>query len=859
MERHPHLKEKLKLAYELQLNPRVASNQDLAKAIGKSRQAISRWCVGTETSRANAIPIDVIPKVAEALHINPEWLALSLEEFTSKVNERFGDQTSDSELNDLKISISTLPITSVEIFGREAELQLLDQYWFDKKTNVVEIVAFGGSGKSSLVNTWLSKLSSSNYKGANRIYAWSFYWQSQLNDVKFSGDYFIEHALDWFGDEDPASGSAWSKANRLAAHIRRTRTLIVLDGLEPLQYPAGKSYGQIENPAISLLIKELATDNNGLCVLTTRYTIQDLSAFRDERVKSINLSGISSEFGALMLEKSGVKGSYRELADAVGIYAGHAMSLQLLAGYVNTVHKGNLASSTHSTRLLSDEGSRSKVEKLLKTSLFHFKDDAEMQIVKLVSLLGRSTSFSEIREIAQIKNIAGLTDLLQELTETKWLFAIRDLELSRLVSVNEDRAEVFLDCHPLVKEYVCQQIQSLEENLWLEGHKVIFSYLSDSFCESPTSMAQYEPFFRAVLHATMADLYEEAFYIYFEKIRKRQFSMFAEGSHHADSSCLSVFFERDWDRPVQCLPEDAQIFLLMSAATNSIYLGNIERAIDPSRKCIEWFKSNNSPLQAALAAGPLTSMYIASGELAAAKDLIIEMESVVHESKNEVVLAMHSTISAYIQFLSGNFSLAKSTFEEFDSILTAPVPSCPVEFPTISAYYCKFLLDTGQEEKALERSLKTFAWREMKSWQVASDTTSLLASDILVLGLIFLKLGDMSNAYKYLDKQVELFKSSDEWLYLPTGLNSRARFYSATDDFESALDDLRESIEIATNTGAKFGEWEAHLDMAQVYLAMNDKSLSSKSLEKAKQMPNMDQYKFRDHEIAELESKLAMH
>ncbi len=147
----------------------------------------------------------------------------------------------------------------------------------------------------------------------------------------------------------------------------------------------------------------------------------------------------------------------------------------------------------------------------------------------------------------------------------------------------------------------------------------------------------------------------------------------------------------------------------------------------------------------------------------------------------------------------------------------------------------------------------------MKNWQVSIDTTSLYASDLLVLGLTFLKLKDFKNALLKLDKQVNLFRSSDEWFYLPTGLNSRARYYTAVKDFELALQDLRESIEVAQSTGAKFGEWEAHLDMANLYSEMNELDQCAESLNLAKQMPGMEQYKFRDKEIQELENRLAKH
>ncbi len=51
----------------------------------------------------------------------------------------------------------------------------------------------------------------------------------------------------------------------------RRRTLLVLDGLEPLQHPAKSPVkGELKDPAIHALLRGLAAKNNGLCVVTTR-------------------------------------------------------------------------------------------------------------------------------------------------------------------------------------------------------------------------------------------------------------------------------------------------------------------------------------------------------------------------------------------------------------------------------------------------------------------------------------------------------------------------------------------------------------------------------------------------------------
>ena len=234
-----------------------------------------------------------------------------------------------------------------------------------------------------------------------------------------------------------------------------------------------------------------------------------------------------------------------------------------------------------------------------------------------------------------------------------------------------------------------------------------------------------------------------------------------------------------------------------------------------------------------------------------------DLEICVSNTNNQIIEAMALNFQAYILYLCGKNAEAEQLFEKVEDILCKSEPEEAINFPPVSSYYRKFLLDIGQQQEALERSLKTFAWREQRTWQVAIDTTSLLGTDLLVLGLTFLRIGDHINAKIQLDKQVELFKSADEWLYLPTGLNSRARLHIATENFGEALNDLQESLEISLRTGARFGEWEAYIDMAQLYYKRHEYDLSSEYLKKASDLPNMDKYRFRDGEISELLENLS--
>src|SRR6266478_8587430 len=186
-------------------------------------------------------------------------------ETTRKPTKRLGPE---------KISVARLPITGSDVFGREEDLAFLNDAWANQHVNVVTIVAWAGVGKSTLVNHWLGQMAAENYRSAELVFGWSFYRQGTSGGTS-SGDEFLDAALSWFGDPDPRLGTAWVKGERLAKLIAHRRTLLILDGLEPLQNPPGPQEGCVREASIQALLRELAAFNTGLCVITTRTPVAD--------------------------------------------------------------------------------------------------------------------------------------------------------------------------------------------------------------------------------------------------------------------------------------------------------------------------------------------------------------------------------------------------------------------------------------------------------------------------------------------------------------------------------------------------------------------------------------------------------
>src|SRR6202035_4627679 len=215
-------------------------------------------------------------------------------------DSRVATRKPSTRLGPKKISVARLPITGSDVFGRDEDIAFLDNAWANQQVNVVTIVAWAGVGKSTLVNHWLRRVATEDYRSAQLVFGWSFYRQGSSGETS-SADEFLDAALTWFEDPDPRLGTAWEKGERLSKLVAHRRTLLVLDGLEPLQNPPGPQEGRLREPSLQALLRELAAFNTGLCVITTRMPVTDIADHDRSSALRRNLEQLTNGAGAKLL------------------------------------------------------------------------------------------------------------------------------------------------------------------------------------------------------------------------------------------------------------------------------------------------------------------------------------------------------------------------------------------------------------------------------------------------------------------------------------------------------------------------------------------------------------------------------
>jgi serine/threonine protein kinase len=518
--------------------------------------------------------LKAMPTITSAIAARRRITRQSLQK-TPSTPLHVGIRKAPARLAPKKISVARLPVTGNDVFGREEDIAFLDRAWANKDVNVVTIVAWAGVGKSTLVNHWLRRMAAKHYRSAELVFGWSFYRQGSSGDTS-SADEFLDAALNWFGDPDPRLGTAWEKGERLAKLVAHRRTLLVLDGLEPLQNPPGPQEGRVREPCLQALLRELAAFNTGLCVIATRIPVADIADHERASALRRDLEQLSSEAGAKLLRALGVEGPEAELRTASDEFGGHCLALTLLGSYLSDAYKGDIRCRREVSEHLSHDVRQGiQARKVMASYQAWFGEGPELAVLRMLGLFDRPAEEKTLAALLQPPAIGGLTDSLAKLTPAEWRTILAKLRRARLVSGEDPQNPGQLDTHPLVRQYFGEQLRSQRVKAWKESNQRLSIYYRALAPPLPDSFIEMEPLFLAVICGCNAGLFREVLHeVYVPRIQRGN-TFFAANVLGARGALLSIlihfFQEGRWDSPVemglaeQSLSADDQLFLLTQA------------------------------------------------------------------------------------------------------------------------------------------------------------------------------------------------------------------------------------------------------------------------------------------------------
>ena len=797
-----------------------------------------------------------------------------------------------------------LPTVKGGFFGRTTELQLLTNAWTNTTTRIIQFIAPGGTGKTKLLRHWLDHTTDIPV-----LIAWSFYSQGSSEDKQTSATPFFSHAFAKLGSSRERFASEEDKGDHLAELLHGKRYVLVLDGLEPLQHGGAAMRGELKDKAIRQLLRQLARHSCGLCIITTRIALHELSDRDAPTVIRHDLQNLTAADGIQLLQSLGVTGNAAELGKAVREYGGHALALSLLGNAVRRYLGGDIL-RRDTIRELNDgsgqlEHHAFKVMRAYETWL---AGTAELKVLYLLGLFDHPIDQPVLDVLLQAR-IPGLTATPQPKRGwlSKWLGKSKPTPLSQqerrewsqavlalreehhLLSQHESDGD--LDCHPLIREYFGGQLQAQQPQAWQQAHERLYEYykaLPEK--EFPDTLEEMQPLFSAVAHGCAAGLHQQALdEVYYPRIQRsgENYLCAKFGAFSDDLTTVAHFFTTPWHTPAAGLGEAEQAGVLNWAGFRLRALGRLREALEPMEAGMEMEANNEDWKGADLDTCNLSELQLTLGDVAQAVTIGIRSSRYADQSGDMFYRMKKRTTHADVLHQAGDTAAALTLFREAEQLQQERQPEFPRLYSLGGFQYCDLLLAQGSTEEVLER-----AEYALNIAQNGSAPLLTIALDQLTLGRAHLQqlfLPSTSGAKRraqaagvraggeglhWLEQAVAGLRAAGRQDYLPRGLLARAALHRHTRDFARARQDLQEVFDIADGSGMRLHLTDYHLEMARLLVAEEKEGVCNTPLRRspvgaycirplqyhiaeAERLINATGYHRRDPELAELQARLS--
>jgi predicted ATPase len=489
-----------------------------------------------------------------------------LNNLLQQVNQDILAQTeADQHSLSLQTLLQWLPVANEKLFGREEELRWLDDCFKNPALGILVLTGFGGVGKTALVRHWLTTRFSSGTEAPSQvIFIGCSFFSQGTRERAGTSDQFLYESLRSLGDPDPTKGSAWIRAKRLASYAAREPTILVLDGLEPLQYGPGQRdlEGRLKDAGIREFLSNLASHRGqAFCLVTSRLTINEPFLAGPACIQK-PLDRLSSGAAERILRYRGLRGTARDFQRAVEYLARHPLALTLAAEYLNTFEESEVG-RIDTIPLINEETRAGRHAKSVMAAYeIAFAREGNLLDAELLRILGlfdrpiRRPWMEALCSGPRIPGFArfGATDP-QELKES--IDRLRRWGL--LSEVAEDGS---IDTHPLIREYYGSKLRTENAPGWKAANEILYRYYCGATTELPASVEEMEPLLLAVVHGCRAGNYAKVLHeVYIKRIMRGDMAYAATTLNLIGPllAVLTQFFEKkSWPQPIAVSPLNPQ-------------------------------------------------------------------------------------------------------------------------------------------------------------------------------------------------------------------------------------------------------------------------------------------------------------
>lgn len=609
---------------------------------------------------------------------------------------------------------------------------------------IIVFNAWAGIGKTALVAKWAAdRLAQPDRSGIERYFDWSFYNQGVGGDGEGSraehastSDAFFTAALDFFDDAAFAKCNANSvqKANRLIQLMRQWRTLLILDGLEPLQNPRT---GEVRDDGLRALLRGLAGHHGSLCLITTRRRIPELSIWQQTTVPEWQLCPLTNKAGAMLLSELGVDGTETEKRSLTSRVKGHALALTLLGNFLKRAHHGDIRRVDRvNLQNVSESEQGGHALRVIAAYEQWFEQGnchKELAILRMLGLFDRPATPDCLAALCK-RPISGLTDELASLDEESWNGAVSFLAELNLVeeqpweqraSVGFSKAEAnaakrgdeigsakptdhendtgvirhALDTHPLVRQYFARRLKRAAKDVWKVANQRLCEHLEASVPYWPADYDGLQPLYQAIVHGCQAGCHQRVCdKIYRDRILRgtmgvdAYYSWVQLGAASSNLAAVSCLFDHPWDKPSALLKKNAQTWLLGEAANYLCSEGRLTEALAPVRASVARAKKDEDWANAGIYASNLHEIELLLGNVPAALRVAEDALAYGSRSKEAGEIIKRKCVKAHALHQAGRSDEALVLFSEAEEQYAKQNGKEPVLTEGHGFWYAELLL-----------------------------------------------------------------------------------------------------------------------------------------------------------------------
>ena len=559
----------------------------------------------------------------------------------------------------------------------------LCNWWRSGHGGVCALVGIGGAGKTAIADRFVRSLPGvlpspgvavdETLTPPRGLFVFSFY------DAPNADAFFVELAA-WL--DDLPEGAKVSYEQTVRRLEQETGVLLVLDGLEKIQDTGERSgyFGRIDVGRLRDLVLRVAEGwlPGTRLLITSRFQLFDALAERSPRFWQIPIEELTPEASVSLLRQRGVRGPDHRLEALARDQGFHALSVDLLGGYIARFLNGDPTGLTPDATVASPAVGVDPRVAAIREQERRFGRLAERYAEALgdsdpaaLALLQRACLFRLGADAATLASIFTGEDKesvagpeLARLDEAGLEAKLALLEEMKLLEREDERYSV----HPAVRDGF---LKTLDEETSRQGHEAAREGLEVSLGDAPgvnpSEPATLDLLEEIVHHTLAAGHVDEAWGVYWRRIGHYKNLGQRLGAYERGERICRAFAG---GRPPEEAPlpeglsESSQAIFLSEWGFFLLELGRLAAAIRCHQRNIELRMLERSWKNASKGNQALAHVLLAAGDLAAALEAIEEAWRLADQANDPWERCDSFAVRAHSRALRGDTSGALVDFRD---------------------------------------------------------------------------------------------------------------------------------------------------------------------------------------------------